>query len=418
MAFTSHITRLLYVFFAVLLFSYPSITLLIHGGASALLICAALISLIMLVCKYQVDLARTAIPLLKTICIAFAAPVIATLMSEVWHQKFQLSALDAPSRFLIVVPLFLMMTQLPSYVLKWADLSFAFGAIAALSVIWILPGDTPERLSSQFLNAIHFGDIALLLGVLSLLSLNWWHKDNSAIRILKCIGFITGITASILSGSRGGWLAIPILIPIILYARVGRKTSTYWITLLSSVILSSAILYLLSDSLQERIELIWTDLVAYTQGHQDTSIGIRLQLYRAAFILISEQPFLGLGTEGLAHGLERLVATGELTPIAADLGRGEMHNQLLAYMMHSGILGVLALLAIYFVPALFFWQHLRVSDIKTRRTALMGLVTVIAFSVFGLTVETFNLKMTVSFYVTLVAILAGITAHFMITYRR
>lgn len=417
MPFTSHTTSLLYFFFAILLFSYPSVTLLIHGGASALLICAALISLIMLVCKYQAHLARTSIPLMKVMCVALATPVIATLIGEIWHQKFLFSALDAPSRFLIVIPLFLMMTQLPGYVLKWADLSFTMGAIAALSVIWILPGNTPDRLSSQFLNAIHFGDIALLLGMLSILSVNWWHRDHVAIRMLKYIGFITGITASILSGSRGGWLAIPVVIPFMLYARAGTQTTKYWVILLGSIIISFASLYLLSDSLQERITMIWVDLAAYMQGNHDTSIGIRLQLYQAALILIGEAPFFGLGAEGLAHGLEKLVALGQLTPLAAELGRGEMHNQLLAYMVNSGIIGGLALLAIYFVPALFFWRHRQASHANTRRTALMGLVTVIAFSVFGLTVETFNLKMTVSFYVTLIATFAGITAHHVIAYR-
>jgi O-antigen ligase len=37
----------------------------------------------------------------------------------------------------------------------------------------------------------------------------------------------------------------------------------------------------------------------------------------------------------------------------------------------------------------------------------MGLMTAVAFAVFGLTVETFNLKVTVSFYSTMLALLAA-----------
>lgn len=104
-----------------------------------------------------------------------------------------------------------------------------------------------------------------------------------------------------------------------------------------------------------------------------------------------------------------MAATGVLTPTAADLGKGEVHNQILAYVVDYGIvLGLLAILGVYVGPAYFFIRSatLRHHPVE-HRAALMGLMTAVAFAVFGLTVETFNLKVTVAFYSTMVALFAA-----------
>jgi O-antigen ligase len=103
-----------------------------------------------------------------------------------------------------------------------------------------------------------------------------------------------------------------------------------------------------------------------------------------------------------------MAASGELTPLAADYGKGEVHNQILAYAVDYGLLGVLCILGIYLGPAYFFIRAARVRDSHAaQRAALMGLMTVVAFAIFGLTVETFNLKVTVGFYATMLALFAA-----------
>jgi O-antigen ligase len=80
-------------------------------------------------------------------------------------------------------------------------------------------------------------------------------------------------------------------------------------------------------------------------------------------------------------------------------------------MTDYGIVGGLAVLAIYVVPGVIFWKRLGAQSIAARRAALMGQTFVVAFWIFGLTVETFDLKMTVSFYATVIAVLAAIATH-------
>jgi O-antigen ligase len=107
--------------------------------------------------------------------------------------------------------------------------------------------------------------------------------------------------------------------------------------------------------------------------------------------------------------MQSFADAGVLTPMAAQLGRGETHNQFFAYLTDYGIVGGLALLSIYVVPGVIFWKRLNAPTGPASRAALMGLTFVVSFWIFGLTVEMFDLKVTVSFYATVIAILAAAT---------
>lgn len=205
--------------------------------------------------------------------------------------------------------------------LRWADGSFAAGALAALGVgLWAARDWGEGRMGSAFLNPIHFGDIALILGVLSALSINWWRKDPLTVRLLKVGGLLAGLVASLLTGSRGGWVALPFILLLVAVAR-GRDKPARWRVLVPAVaVLGVAVLYAVSGTIHERIHMVWVDLAQYAQGQKDTSIGIRLQIYQAALMLIPKHPIFGLGPGGFADSLQALVDAGRMSATAAQLG--------------------------------------------------------------------------------------------------
>jgi O-antigen ligase len=386
--------------------------LLVHGGASAISIAAAVISLALLLSpKPWTGLRPVQWDRVDTrFCLALASVLAAVLISEMWHGAVIPSTLDSPSRFLAAAPLFLVLRQGLPRTLAWSDLSFAIGALASLGLLLIAPQDLDNnRVTSQFLNAIHYGDIALILGALSILSLNWWRKDGLAVRIIKIAGLIAGLAASVLTGSRGGWIAVPVVAVLILYVR-GRGKSRRWKVLLPLAIVTMLVgIFGFSPAARDRVSDISSNLVLYEHGQRDTSLGIRLQLYEAAVKIVTSHPVLGLGAHGFHDSMQSFADAGVLTPMAAQLGRGETHNQFFAYLTDYGIVGGLALLSIYVVPGVIFWKRLNAPTGPASRAALMGLTFVVAFWIFGLTVEMFDLKVTVSFYATVIAILAAAT---------
>jgi O-antigen ligase len=399
---------------ALFLLTYPSASLLIHGAGSALSIAAAVVSLALLFAPK----ARTGLPPFKwdrtdlALCIGTACPFFAVLLAGVWHGAVVANTLDSPSRFFAAAPFFLVLRRSLPRTLAWSDLSFALAALVSLGILLIVPRDWGfGRLGSDFLNPIHFGDIALVMGALSILSLNWWHKDGLVVRIVKVAGLFAGVTASLMSGSRGGWIAIPIVAAMVFYLR-SRDKSRKWKVVFPFVIVALlAGVYAFSPTVRDRVGDVSSDLVKYTHGDKDTSMGIRLQLYEAAARIVRSHPVLGLGGDGFRNSMQSFAKQGLLTPAAAQLGRGEVHNQMFAYMTDYGMVGGLAVLAIYIVPGMIFWRRLNAPALPARRAALMGLTFIVSFWIFGLSVETFDLKMTVSVYATVIGILAACCAY-------
>jgi O-antigen ligase len=396
---------------AALLLVYPAASMALDGGASALMIASAVLALATL--AFFRRFGDTSVPgdgSGRALCISLVLPIAAVALSTLSHGNPVFPVWDSPSRFIFVIPVFLVLRRVRPQVLAWADISFALGALAALAVVLFASRDWGQgRLGSKFLDPIHFGDLALAFGVLSVVAINWWRKDNAWVVALKVAGLFAGLAVSMLSGSRGGWLALPFVAILVLW-QLGRGKSMRWKVLVPlAFVVLLGLIYGASGSVRERIHLVSSDMSNYEHGDQDTSVGVRFQLYKAAWELIRENPVLGLGGYGFRDAMDPLVKQGKLTPVAAVLGKGETHNQMLAYLANYGIVGGLALLAIYLVPAIFFVKRLRSASASARSSALIGLLFVVMFFVFGWTVETFDFRGVTALYAVMVAAFAAIS---------
>ena len=102
--------------------------------------------------------------------------------------------------------------------------------------------------------------------------------------------------------------------------------------------------------------------------------------------------------------MSQLEANQKISPYAAGLGKGEVHNDLLSKAVALGSFGLCALLAVYLVPLRLFWRATRLSA-EQRHYGILGIVFVSGCFVFGLTVEFLNLTLATAFYSLTVAIL-------------
>jgi O-antigen ligase len=405
---SSFLARACTMLAALFLLSYPTATLAVQGGASALSMAAAFVAL----CA----LALSAVPterferidrIVVLTLIALASPLVATLLSEMWYGRFIGNLLDAPSRFLLAIPILLGVRRLRVEALRWADLSFAFGAIASLVILLATTADFSDRLAGPFLDSIHYGDIALVLGALSALSLNWWHKDPLAVKALKFIGLAAGVYASVLTETRGGWAAIPVVALLVYLRGSYRSGARRWVAPLL-IVAALVLVGAASSAVRDRVWLVWSDIVQYAHGHKDTSTGVRLQLYEAAFMIWRAHLVFGAGPNGFADSMAAFEHAGKLSSLAAEYGRGETHNQLLFYAANYGVIGALAGLALHLVPCVMFVKYMKAPARPVRCAAFMGLTFAVCFLIFGLSVETFDLKMVASFYAVMIGVLGGI----------
>ena len=409
--------------FGVVLLCYPALLFLIQGGMNGSIFLLTAFSLFLL--ARNKDTINYFNKEYVVFGIAMSSGLVAVLISQLYHQDMTGRYFDSDARFLLAIPILLALRHLNEKVLFIMQYAFPLGALAALIAV-LLPHPSFKFLaelvttiitdpnarynaSTSYINHIHLGDLALMLACLSLFSLNWIQQDHLAIKLLKFAGFIAGLAVSILSGARGGWIAIPVFVGI--YIIFYTRGKLYNKIALSSLLLGVIGLagYFSVEAIHQGLWSIYSDVTSFSAGNVDTSQGGRLQLWKAAVYLIAENPLFGVGADGFKNAMDGLSASGFITPYAASAGKGEVHNEILAHTVRHGIFGLFSILAIYFIPFFLFLRATKSGNPQQIGAAIMGMCVTLGFFVFGLSVEIFNLKMTAAFYSLTVAVLLAAT---------
>jgi O-antigen ligase len=394
-----------YIFGAILL-CYPALLFLVRGGMNGSLFLLTLLSLYLLISRkaWKNHPDKPDI----NFSIAMASGLLAILLSQLYHHDMAARYFDSDARFLLAIPVMLALRHIGSRTLSLMQYAFPLGAIAAFAAVMATDPHVTTYASTSFMNHIHLGDMALLLGFLSLFSVNWISVDHVAVKLFKLLGLIAGSYVSVVSSARGGWIAIPVFVLVYFHFRVSGKLYSKAVIAMLLLGLTAGLAYLLIEPVHQRIWMIYSDLTEFSGGQADTSIGIRLQLWNAAVHLIAQNPVFGVGAAGYANAMDGLSASGLITPIAAGLGKGEVHNEILAHTVRFGVFGLASILAVYFVPFALFLRAARTRVRQQNVAAMLGMCVTLGFFVFGLTVETFDLKMTAAFYSLTVAALMAI----------
>lgn len=233
---------------------------------------------------------------------------------------------------------------------------------------------------------IQFGNIALLLGVLCMvraIASSQWSRLN----FVLWIGFVAGLASSMWSQTRGGWLAVALIIGWILINATKSWPSAKRVTAAFFVSILLALPALQPNGL---VQLRVTHAVKEFNGYfenaqQDTSVGSRLAMWRLAIGAIMEKPsLLGNGNQGWIELRDAAVADGRLSPFSS--GFTHLHNEYLNIVFKRGFLGLIFLLAMYLVPMLtFFRPYLYDDRPDVRALAMSGMVIPMMFMDFGLT---------------------------------
>lgn len=395
-------TNVVEIIVAGLLILYPALMFAVKGGMNGAFLLLLLLSLAVVILR-----PRGLSPILwhretTYYLLSMLALPVAIFLSQSYHHHYDAHPYDAASRFLLAVPILLMLHRLPFNIVAMVQYGFPLSTIAGC---FMLKHIDQGRFGIATLDLIHFGDFALVLGVMSLLSLNWAGREAFLLRVFKLAGFFAGIYASMASGSRGGWLALPVFLLMFAYFRLGKISLKVLIAVPLILVIAGFIAFNFNSSVHHRVEDVVNDVSNFRHGHSDTSTGIRLQLFQVAAEIALKNPIFGVGPDGFAREMEPMLKAGKVTALAADLGKGEVHNELLSRAAGLGLFGLIAILSIYLVPARIFYRAMKSDSVKVRQAGLLGLVFVTGFMVFGLTAETLNLTMATAFYSLTVAVL-------------
>lgn len=381
--------RLLNAIVSIILIAVPTLILLVSSGGSAPYHIAAVIGLVCLIIR-RPALQRPLGDDEKLACLGFCAFTAAVLISlvDTGFARDAVRELDVLLRPLWAIPiLYLFIRVRTAEALLWFGV--ALGAIVCgLSALYEFLVTDDFRRADGGTSAIIFGNTALLMGIISAVGAPYFRKSGNLYLIIPVAALLLGLLASLLSGSRGGWIALPALILLLLwhFRRVGYRKAS----LIAAVVLPLAIVSALAlpqTGVTDRVETAVTQYNQYFEDpaeHGDTSVGIRLELWRAAWNMFLEQPVFGGGIgKSFNVYLNGQVALGRYHP---DVVVQTMpHNVFLDTLALQGLAGIAGLLGIWGALGIVFARAAREQETELRTLGVAGLALLFAYFIFGLT---------------------------------
>lgn len=354
--------------------------------------------------------------------IAMASPTMAIFISQAYHLTFSAPEYDWAARFLFAIPIYLALRQIRLEILPYLQAGLAIGALVALAYIFIAPYNWPlfiykdrffefhRYTTGQFANPIHFANITLSISFLCFSASIFPTQKRLLIILPMLLGGCAGMYLALQCSERTTWITIPVLAFVWIFFLKLKHPVFKIIIFLSTIALCAWVAFHYFDGIKARIDSIQSELADIKRGINNTSIEVRLKIWALAWQLFLDNPVFGLGAQGFSKAITAFEASGQVSPLVADFGRGEVHNEILAKCVGMGIPGLLSILLVYLAPIYIFFK-VPLENPARRLSVVMGIGFVTAFFVFGLTVEIFNLKMTAAFFSMTLAILLAIATH-------
>lgn len=374
---------------SVCIFLFSALALAVTSGYSYGALTLLLASTWLLWKRPRLNLQRRDYLLLCTLLLYFAV-----FTANMLYHADPAREIDIPLRALLAVPVLLLLIAYPPRAEAWWS-GLAIGAITGAALAFYqLYHNISIRPQAATSNAIHYGNVSMLFGVLSLCGLEWAYaqRQRFAWMTLLLVGCLAGIFGSILSGSRGGWIAMPVCLIIlaILHARIhGKRYFIITLTLLVGLIVAA---YNMPHSpIHQRAATAVFELENFEDtGNVETSVGQRIEMWRNALDMSSQNILLGIGRTGYLAQKQILVKEGKMSK---DVGEyTNAHNDYIDALVKRGVTGLLALLTLFLIPLALFARATHHSPASARPFALAGVILLTCYMIFGLTTSSLTLN--------------------------
>jgi O-antigen ligase len=281
------------------------------------------------------------------------------------------------------------------------------GLSAAIEVVLL----DDQRAAGLVKNSITFGNLALVMGAVSLVLHRLVDLPRRA-ALGASIGAVTlGLFASILSGARGGWLIIPVLAVTLVWYMRSELTPFRVAAVAVGFVGVVSIASVLADGMPTtRASAGVVNVSVYaasepTAESASSSEGARLEAWRSAGTAFREHPISGIGWGNLGERFARDVELGIRNERIATFEHA--HNQLLGAAANGGLIGLAAVTALFLVPFRIFSRSMRSRQMRERTLGLCGVLVLGSFAVFGLTEAVLENLAPVTFLAVIMAALCA-----------
>jgi len=256
--------------------------------------------------------------------------------------------------------------------------------------------DSASRFSGLY-NTNTFGDL-VLMQMLFAMSYISYEKGREYWLTLCAVSF--GSIALVISSSRGSILSFVLLVllyTVLMYV-IPRYYKTHGWTAIGVALFFFIVTITTTGMLSNRFNVVQNEASAWSKGEKKvTSVGIRLEMYRTGWSAFKDAPIIGYGFYNCCKAAARYV-DNDLEAEESIRKKWHLHNEVITTMVNAGILGLLALFGLYFIPLYLFLKR-----IKVERYALMGVMLIFGYIFNGFTHTLFGYEYETAFFVVMLS---------------
>jgi len=258
---------------------------------------------------------------------------------------------------LLLVPLLLAQFR-RSERARWAILGFFISALALLALSWLTPhpglwGRAKADIGVPVKDYVAQSGIfaACALGLLGQ-AVEWSRARR--VQLALAASFAAAVFAAnivYVATARATLIVVAILLLLFGFRQFGWK-GMLAVGLLGGVLASLS--WVSSPYLRGRVTQVIEEVQEYRESSATTSFGLRLEFWKRSIAFVAEAPLVGHGTGAIA-ALFRRSATGDTGTTAVVTSNP--HNQILTVATQLGILGAVALIAMWIAHLALFHER-------------------------------------------------------------
>ncbi len=236
-----------------------------------------------------------------------------------------------------------------------------------------------------------FGDLSVLMLFFSIINISVERKQDFWFSIAAAIW---GVTAIVMSASRGSLAALILLLAIyvILMLKSHQQRNLRTIVLFLLVSLGTNLYF--SHTITGRILSVNKEA-----QNSNSSFGQRLDMYKGGWKAFKDSPLIGYGYHNCGSAAARYVSQDALTQ-KHFLGRWHLHDESLTNLVNAGILGFISLWALFLFPLFLFLKNY-----KNSVSARAGVMFIAGYILLGLSHTLFGYEYETAFFVVMLAFL-------------
>ena len=335
-------------------------------------------------------------------------PFFSELFAQMGRGEIVGSSLDGPARMIMAATVFVYLSKFNCMrVIQFLSFGAAVGVVGVFLSLNFYPDSYwGDRAATYFVDPITLPCFTVaLLGLYLYLNTRVFPTHIDLLFKFALIAMTVYITIE--SQSRSAWVAFSCLLSAYLLYFLRRSVKSQLIGMVGLVVALMA-LYFLSDIIYARTNEAVSGVLAFFYNDeslaatvQGTSSGQRLLLFLIDIHLILDSPFFGVADRAALPPFDELqegipLLNKEIYEIKMLAGS---HSEVLAQLARQGIIfGFFTLCGLFFYPLYVFLWKLRYFAFRdgSLSPGVLGIILPILTS--SLTIQVFNLKMTISFY--------------------